>query len=122
MDFNLTKEQQEFQKKMHMFSKAHVEPIAMEIDEQERFPIETVEKMMAEIEGHGSGGEAASGGAGVLYQGNRGLDQDRLEQLNKLYGFDQPPLDRFLSMMANCLVFDFGESYYHQKSVVALVI
>ena len=81
-----------------------------------------VERMMAEIEGHGTGGEAASGGAGTLYQGNRGLDQDRLAQLNKLYGFDRPPLERFLTMMGNYLVFDFGESYYHQRSVVELVI
>ncbi len=48
MDFNLTKEQQEFQKKMSTFSKTHIESIAMEIDDQERFPTETIEKMIVE--------------------------------------------------------------------------
>ncbi|MDY0349747.1 MAG: microcin C ABC transporter permease YejB [Desulfobulbaceae bacterium] len=81
-----------------------------------------VEKMMAEIEGRGAAGEAASGGAGALYQGDRGLDQDRIEQLRALYGFDRPPLERFLAMMGNYLVFDFGDSYYHHRSVVDLVI
>jgi microcin C transport system permease protein len=81
-----------------------------------------VERMMAEIEGTGVGGEAVSGGSGALYQGDRGLDQERLEQLKKLYGFDQPPLKRFGTMMTNYLVFDFGDSYYHHKSVVDLVI
>jgi len=81
-----------------------------------------VERMMAEIEGYDAGGEAVSGTSGTLYQGDRGLDRERLEQLKKLYGFDRPPLERFVTMMTNYLVFDFGDSYYHHKSVVDLVI
>ena len=81
-----------------------------------------VEKMMAEIEGRGMSGEAAAGSSGGLYQGDRGLDAERLGQLKKLYGFDRPPFERFVSMMGNYLVFDFGDSYYHHKSVVELVI
>ncbi|WP_456384443.1 microcin C ABC transporter permease YejB [Desulfolithobacter sp.] len=80
-----------------------------------------VERMMAQIEGRTGGGEAVSGSTG-LYQGNRGLDQQRIEQLRKLYGFDKPPLVRFLSMMRDYLRFDFGESYYHHRKVVDLVI
>ncbi len=80
-----------------------------------------VERMMAQIEGQGTGGEAG-GGASRLYQGKQGLDQERVEQLKKLYGFDKPPLQRFLSMMGSYLVFDFGDSYYHQRGVAELVI
>ncbi len=80
-----------------------------------------VERMMAQIEGQVGAGEAASGGAG-LYQGGKGLDHDRIEQLRRMYGFDKPPLQRFITMMGNYLVFDFGESYYHHMSVVDLVI
>ncbi len=79
-----------------------------------------VERMVAQIEGLGQSGEA--GGSGGLYQGKSGLDQDRIDRLKKLYGFDQPPAERFISMMQRYLVFDFGESYYHHKSVVQLVI
>ena len=78
-----------------------------------------VEKMVAQIERKGD--EAASGSAGV-YQGKQGLDQERIEQLKKLYGFDQPPVQRFFKMMGSYLVFNFGESYYHQKDVTELVI
>ncbi len=81
-----------------------------------------VERMLAQLEGQGAGGETAAVTGTGLYQGNRGLDQDRVEQLKKLYGFDKPPLQRFLSMMASYLVFDFGESYYHHMSVVELVV
>jgi len=80
-----------------------------------------VERMMTQLEGQG-GGEAAAGGGAGLYQGNRGLDPDRIEQLKKLYGFDKPPLTRFFSMMSSYIVFDFGRSYYHHKSVAELVI
>ena len=79
-----------------------------------------VERMMAELEGQGGGGEVKVGTG--LYQGDRGLDQDRIEQLKQLYGFDKPPVERFWEMMKNYLVFDFGQSYYHHKSVVQLVV
>ncbi|PIE58411.1 MAG: microcin ABC transporter permease [Desulfobulbus propionicus] len=79
-----------------------------------------VERMMAQLEGVQSGGETAS--TGSLYQGKRGLDQERVAQLQRLYGFDKPPAERFITMMKQYLVFDFGESYYHHKSVVQLVV
>lgn len=81
-----------------------------------------VEKMMSEIEGRGARGEAVSGTTGALYQGDRGLDRERIEQLKRMYGFDRPPMERFATMMGNYLVFDFGESYYHHRSVVDLVV
>ena len=78
-----------------------------------------VERLMAQLSGYGAGGDTASSG---LYQGNKGLDQERVEQLKKIYGFDQPPLTRFFSMMRQYLVFDFGHSYYHHMSVAQLVV
>ena len=45
MDFRLTKEQELVQKMCREFAVNEVEPIAAEIDEQERYPFETVEKM-----------------------------------------------------------------------------
>ncbi len=78
-----------------------------------------VEKMMAQLEG--TVGEAG-GGAGGLYNGKQGLDEEKIKQLEKMYGFDKPPVERFFSMMASYLVFDFGESYYHHKKVSDLVI
>ncbi|WP_321295655.1 acyl-CoA dehydrogenase [Marinifilum fragile] len=45
MDFSLTKEQVLFQQMIKDFAEREVKPLAAEVDEQERFPIETVEKM-----------------------------------------------------------------------------
>lgn len=81
-----------------------------------------VERMLAQIEGHGASGEVRSGGVGDLYQGAQGMDEERIEQLRALYGFDRPPVERFITMMKSYLVFDFGQSYYHHTSVAGLVI
>ncbi len=45
MDFHLTKEQEMIRKMFREFAENEVKPLAEEIDEQERFPMETVEKM-----------------------------------------------------------------------------
>lgn len=45
MDFTLTKEQRLVQKTVREFAEREVAPLAQEIDEQARFPHETVEKM-----------------------------------------------------------------------------
>ncbi len=45
MDFNLTKEQELIKQLMHDFAENEVKPLAAEIDAEERFPRETVEKM-----------------------------------------------------------------------------
>jgi len=87
-----------------------------------------VERLLAEIEGHSTTGLSTGKGEvrtmpkSNLYQGAHGLDKDRLEKLRALYGFDKPPVERFLTMMKNFMVFDFGTSYYHHKSVASLVI
>lgn len=80
-----------------------------------------VEKLVAQIEGHGSAGAEGSS-VGSAYRGDMGLDQQRIAELKRLYGFDQPPVQRFLTMMGNYLKFDFGTSYYYQKDVTALVV
>ena len=81
-----------------------------------------VERMMAEIEGRAGAGREASAGSTGFYQGRQGLDQEQMEKLKAIYGFDQPPLTRFVTMMGNYLCFDFGESYYHHRRVADLVI
>lgn len=45
MDFNLTKTETLFLQMIRTFAEKEVKPLAAEVDEQERFPLETVEKM-----------------------------------------------------------------------------
>ncbi len=56
------------------------------------------------------------------YRGSQGIDPDLIKELEKQYGFDKPPLERFLNMLKNYLIFDFGESFYKDKSVIDLIV
>lgn len=81
-----------------------------------------VEQMIAELEGgHGSGGEVSSSTTG-LYQGDKGLEKEHIDKLNALYGFDKPAYERFFDMMVRFAQFDLGESYFHNKTVVELIV
>ena len=55
------------------------------------------------------------------YIGARGLPDDFILELEKQFGFDKPPVERFLNMIWNYICFDFGESYFRSISVVDLL-
>ena len=56
------------------------------------------------------------------YRGSQGLDPDFIKALEKQFGFDQPLHHRFITMMKNYLMFDFGESFFRDRKVVDLVL
>jgi len=90
-----------------------------------------IEQIIAQIEGEGGGATDRITGAeqefdtasnDSRYQGARGLHPDLIADLEKQFGFDKPPAQRFLTMVWNYIRFDFGESYFRSISVVDLVL
>jgi microcin C transport system permease protein len=93
-----------------------------------------IEQVLARLEGGGDafqtiagGGDAGGGmdemaGGDERYIGSRGLPPEFIADLERQFGFDKPPLQRFLDMMWNYARFDFGESYFRSISVVDLVL
>jgi len=88
-----------------------------------------IEQIIAEMEGGGDVFEGISGGgseivegASAEYIGARGLPADFIAELEREFGFDKPPLERFLTMMWNYMRFDFGESYFRSISVFDLIL
>ncbi len=89
-----------------------------------------IEQILAQIEGEGDafegiaggGGEVEASGASDEYAGSRGLPPEYIAELEREFGFDKPPLERFLNMMWNYLRLDFGESYFRSISVIDLVL
>ncbi|WP_050528034.1 microcin C ABC transporter permease YejB [Pseudorhodobacter aquimaris] len=89
-----------------------------------------IEQVLARLDGGGDAlqGISGSGDAGIEsaggseYLGARGLPPEFIEELEKQFGFDKPPLQRFLDMMWNYARFDFGESYFRSISVTDLVL
>ncbi len=80
-----------------------------------------VEQLIQQLQGTNAQGEASSTTL-RLYRGDAGLDAERIEALKALYGFDKPAYQRFYEMMVNYARFDFGDSYFHQSSVIGLIL
>jgi len=90
-----------------------------------------VQQIIAQLEGEGDVFAGISGGGSESqtsfqsetgYVGGRGLPPDFIEQLNREFGFDKPPVERFLNMMWDYMRFDFGESYFRSIGVLELVL
>ena len=56
------------------------------------------------------------------YVGAQGLDPSIIAEIEKMYGFDQPPHIRFYKMIKNYLVFDFGDSFFQDRKVIDIVL
>ena len=96
-----------------------------------------VERMIAELQGHGveatarfggsAGGDISaapqmSTGQSSKYRGAQGLDPEFVAELEALYGFDKPAHERFFEMVKNYVTFDLGQSYYRDVSVTQLIM
>ncbi len=97
-----------------------------------------VERMIAQLSGNsvdatarfgGGGGNAdmavgagSGDSAGSKYRGAQGLDPEFVAELEAMYGFDKPAHERFFQMVKNYAMFDLGESYYRDVSVIDLVL
>ncbi len=95
-----------------------------------------VEQIIAQMQGKGDVFQTIAGGAretdsnvpvskkpsaSSKYVGARGLPEEFIKELEKQFGFDKPPLERFMNMMWRYVRFDFGESYFRNESVLSLV-
>jgi microcin C transport system permease protein len=95
-----------------------------------------VERVIAQLRGHdvAATGRFAGTDRGEMqavhlseadqprYRGAQGIDPELIAELERMYGFDQPPATRFFQMMGNYLRFDFGQSFYRDQTVVSLIL
>jgi len=71
--------------------------------------------------GSDAGVDDFSTGSDSQYIGARGLPPEYIKELEAEFGFDKPPVQRFVNMVWNYVRFDFGESYFRSISVIDLV-
>ncbi len=90
-----------------------------------------VEQIIAQIQGQDAGDRLSGGGNDVMqlgggdegrYRGAQGLDPEFIKKLEQQFGFDKPPVTRFLDMMWDYIRFDFGESFFRNTSVIDLIV
>ncbi|MDR2494449.1 MAG: microcin C ABC transporter permease YejB [Spirochaetaceae bacterium] len=91
-----------------------------------------VDQAVAEMQGLGGSGTerisrsgAGERGAGdrnaPAYRGARGLDPEVIAEIERRYGFDKPLLVRYLKMLKDYATFNFGDSLFRGRSVLALI-
>jgi butyryl-CoA dehydrogenase len=114
MNFNLTKQQEMVRTLMRNFAENEVKPIAAEVDEQERFPRETVEKM-ARYQMMGIPFPKQYGGAGGDYISYIMA----VEELSKVCATTGIILATHISLGANP-IYMFGNEQQKQKYLVPL--
>ncbi|MBC2579930.1 acyl-CoA dehydrogenase [Clostridium sp. DJ247] len=114
MDFTLTKEQQLVQQMVREFAESEVKPLAAEIDETERFPLETVEKM-AKYGMMGIPFSKEYGGAG----GDTLSYILAVEELSKVCGTTGVILSAHTSLCAS-LISQFGTPEQKEKYLIPL--
>ncbi|MEG0070043.1 MAG: acyl-CoA dehydrogenase family protein, partial [Cetobacterium sp.] len=109
MDFTLTKSQELFKQMITSFAENEVKPLAAEIDEEERFPIETVEKM-SKIGMMGITVPKQYGGAG----GDQIMYTMAVEELSKVCGTTGVILSAHTSLGV-APILEFGTEEQKQK-------
>ena len=88
-----------------------------------------VEHVLAQYRGMNTDATASISGKGAAvtetgksnYQGASGVPEELVRELEKQFGFDKPPLERFIKMVKDYALFDFGKSFYQDKSVAKLI-
>ena len=77
-------------------------------------------------ESGGQGGSTTSASSSSAetskYRGAQGLDPAYVKEIERQFGFDKPPSERFFKMIGDYARFDFGKSFFRDESVVGLVI
>ncbi len=89
-----------------------------------------VERMVAQLQGLDQGAGARIGGGGgdigavadsSRYRGSQGMDPKLIKELEKQFGFDKPPLERFWIMVRDYSTFNFGRSFFRDTTVLQLI-
>ena len=90
-----------------------------------------VEQVLAKLQGEGDVTQQIIGNANDVgeetfgsdseYIGARGLPKEFIEELEREFGLDKPPVERFFLMLWNYMRLDFGESYFRSIGVFELV-
>ena len=84
-----------------------------------------VEQVVAQLRGRAEigalSGATSDMGAQGSYRGASGIDPHVLANIRKMFGFDKPPLTRFIDMVWGYLRFDFGRSFFRGQTVLQLI-
>ena len=101
-------------------------PVEQAIAKLQGLDVEATARVSGTGGGEVSGGKKPAQGSGSSglskYRGSQGLDPEFIKEIERQFGFDKPTHERFFLMMDNYVRFDFGDSFFRDRSVIDLVI
>ena len=93
-----------------------------------------VEQMIAKLEGFDVNAIGRIGGGSsnteiqntsmdstMEYNGRRGLDPELIKEIERMYGFDKSPYERFIQMIKGYAILDLGTSFFRDTPVMELI-
>ncbi|MFT3673601.1 microcin C ABC transporter permease YejB [Aestuariivirga sp.] len=91
-----------------------------------------IEQIISQLDNQGDANSRLGGGGNELqnqdaggvtskYRGAQGLDPEFIKSLEKQFGFDKPAHERFFKLVKDYATFDFGKSYFTDKTVIELI-
>ena len=83
-----------------------------------------IEHIMASMKGAGAAhmyGLKNQSSDGESMDMSLSINEENRQKLIKQYGFDQSALTRYVNMLKNYALFELGDSYYQNKTVIALI-
>ncbi|KVZ41601.1 microcin ABC transporter permease [Burkholderia ubonensis] len=80
-----------------------------------------VEQVMARLQHASPHGEGGGGNGDGGYHGNEGVDPAQIAAIRHAFGFDAPPLTRYVRMLSRYARLDLGQSFFQHRSVWALI-
>ena len=89
-----------------------------------------IEHVLAQYQGLNTDSTSSISGKGgaqmdassTKYQGASGVPEDLIKELEKQFGFDKPAYYRFFKMVKDYALFNFGKSFYQDKTVWQLIL
>lgn len=75
----------------------------------------------AEVNNASVNNSGASSSSSSKYVGAQGVPEDLIKALEEQFGFDKPWYYRYGKMIKDYLCFDFGKSYYRDKTITELI-
>lgn len=55
------------------------------------------------------------------YEGGENLSPELIKKIEEIYGFDKPILERYFTTMKDYIFFNFGESFFNDKSIIEMI-
>ena len=82
---------------------------------------DTTAQLTSRVEASQNAASSSNATGNSKYVGAQGVPEDLIKALEQQFGFDKPWYVRYGKMLKDYICFDFGKSYYRDKTILELI-